>query len=474
MDDNRGRFTSAITNNNIQQNNTPIYNQNKTFASATKQKSTINPPNKNQALVLSYNEDTPIEEYIYKIGDIVGPTNISHFYKIFNRRLCIFLTSKELVDKFIAEHPTMVVANQVVEIRKYINPGIRLVISNVCASISNEIIENSLKQNGLTMISPITCLKAGLEKEGYQHILGSRRQVLLPPNFDGPIPSNIEIYFEETRYKIYLMADIICVACKQKGHNINWCPNVEIPSNLILAQNEINVPNEQPTHIENTLSDNIGKNANLSHENNSENASMHPIDETMNTSQEENIVVLSQNQTNNQPEDDQENNLSIFKTKRHAISISSIDDEDIEKGETQKQTKLGTIPKQKKTNTGKSTNDKGKQKQKKLRSESPDTNSQNIIDETLSPVKKEMENSPTLYTITFEELKTFLDKIQGSSEHLKIAREFSKDITGLLLTLKDLYQFLDDRSLKIRFTRIINKIRDQQKEETENHIPNSK
>lgn len=83
------------------------------------------------------------------------------------------------------------------------------------------------------------------------------------------------------------------------------------------------------------------------------------------------------------------------------------------------------------------------------------------LEEALKIMKIEIDSNPNLYVLSFDKLKEFLGKVQGSVEQLKIAKEFTTDITGLLLTLKDLYVFIEDRAVKNRFTRLINHIREQ-------------
>lgn len=119
--------------------------------------------------------------------------------------------------------------NHLVEIRRYINPAQRLVISNVCPSISNSVIETALIENGIKIVSPITFLRAGLDREEYRHVLSFRRQVFIAPEEENPtpIPNSLVISDEDTNYRIFLSVDITCFLCKQKGHEANKCPNTQ-------------------------------------------------------------------------------------------------------------------------------------------------------------------------------------------------------------------------------------------------------
>lgn len=135
--------------------------------------------------------------------------------------------------------------------------------------------------------------------------------------------------------------------------------------------------------------------------------------------------------------------------KRGAPSASSIDDEsvvDIPEETTQSQIDNDT-----ETNKNtQSPQEKIKSKQKKpktdKRSHSPD--SQCNLQEILSPLKAEIEDNPNMYTLNYEELYKFIEQVQTTSDKLNTAREFTNDITGLLLTLKDLHNHLLDRATK--------------------------
>lgn len=63
------------------------------YARATRNRNQIF-PNKNQAIIINVMDDTPLEEYVYTIGSIVGPGNITYASKLSNSRLCIFFNKK--------------------------------------------------------------------------------------------------------------------------------------------------------------------------------------------------------------------------------------------------------------------------------------------------------------------------------------------------------------------------------------------
>jgi hypothetical protein len=94
----------------------------------------------------------------------IGPKNIISMLKISNNRICIYLSSKQLVDDFVTEFPEISIAGTRTKVRKLISPAKRI-ISNVCSSIPHHIIEQALKQTGLKLVSQITTLRAGIAGE---------------------------------------------------------------------------------------------------------------------------------------------------------------------------------------------------------------------------------------------------------------------------------------------------------------------
>jgi len=67
-----------------------------------------------------------------------------------------------------------------------------MVISNVCPSIPNYVILNALKNINVIPVSDIAYLKAGINIEGYEHILSFRRQMFIKhedtTNLPGSLP----------------------------------------------------------------------------------------------------------------------------------------------------------------------------------------------------------------------------------------------------------------------------------------------
>nr|CAH7749530.1 unnamed protein product [Callosobruchus chinensis] len=109
--------------------------------------------------------------------------------------------------------------------RRLVTPAQRLVVSNVCPSIPNKIIEDKLQTMGVKLVSGLTHLRVGMPESEYSHVLSFRRQVFIAPP-ESLIADSVTITYEETVYRIFLTIDgPSCTRCKQTGHTIAQCTN---------------------------------------------------------------------------------------------------------------------------------------------------------------------------------------------------------------------------------------------------------
>lgn len=128
-----------------------------------------------------------------------------------------------------------------------LNPAKRFIISNVCPSIPNQAITDALKNIDIFPISQINHLKAGINIEGYEHIMSFRRQIFIKHEDISKLPSSLVIEINETQFRIFFTDDkITCFLCKAIGHTTNNCknntenkPEINSPLNI----NKTNKPN---------------------------------------------------------------------------------------------------------------------------------------------------------------------------------------------------------------------------------------
>lgn len=201
-------------------------NKNMTTTTYSSIVNTYKYPTKDQAVVLSAMDGVKIHDYIIAIGSLIQPKNVLFASRIANNRICIYLSSKNIVDNFLSTHNTIRVNGTQVEIRRLISPAQRLVISNICPTIPNSLLEEELRKMGISAVSKITFLKIGMPESEYSHVLSFRRQIYIKPLQHANIPDSFNISHDNTTYRLYLYIDgSNCQKCKTIGHQESDCPS---------------------------------------------------------------------------------------------------------------------------------------------------------------------------------------------------------------------------------------------------------
>lgn len=447
-------------------------------------------PNKNQAIIIPLPPDVQVDDCVYAIGEQIGPQNITYAAKIANNRLFIMLTKKELVDRVIANPNQIKINNQNIEVRRYVNDGLRIIISHFLPFISVASVESALIKCGLKLISKITPLGAGLSKENYNHVKGLKRQVFVEPNDNIEIPQTLLIPDDDTEYRIFLTADITCLHCRKKGHKVRSCPEKQNnPSSFQesiftgfpnLSQNNqtltqtTTIQTNQPKTLEAPeLTPNQETNINdLNQINPAQEPTLifPPLTPLQNQSdQQKNLENTQSSQTDkniNEPSETQvihtdevlnkdcEEYEKTQSNKRSAPSLSSIENESLT--DENEEEKNRSPNERSRSVTKKAKNESGP----KLRSVSPRLTGKSI-EEILKPLKSKLKNNPKIYKITYKNLYDFLEEVQGTTEHLAIARKYTPDINALLNTLHELHGNLNDRSTKYKITKLTNRLSEQ-------------
>ena len=74
-------------------------------------------PTREQGLVIDCVDDLTLTDYTCAVGEIVGPKNIMYSTRISNNRVCLYLTSKELVAEITANYKTLKINEKDVTLR---------------------------------------------------------------------------------------------------------------------------------------------------------------------------------------------------------------------------------------------------------------------------------------------------------------------------------------------------------------------
>jgi len=207
-------------------------------------------PTREQALVFNSIDGIRQRDYILVIGKIVSPKHIIFTSRISNNRFCIFLSSKEILETLLEKTNTITVNEHIIQIRRLINPAKKIIISNVCPSIPNQSILNALESINITPLSQISHIRAGINHEGYEHILSFRRQMFINHEDVIKLPGSLTIINNQTQFRIFLTDETItCFICKSTGHTSKSCNkqiatdkfiNPQINSSPTSSHNQIN------------------------------------------------------------------------------------------------------------------------------------------------------------------------------------------------------------------------------------------
>lgn len=216
-------------------------------------------PKRELAIVFNTIENIPQIEYLIALSKLISPKDITYASRVSNGRFCVYLSNKNTIDNLLDNHQNITVNNQIINIRRLINPAKKLILSNVCPTIPNSIIESSLNYAGFTLVSPIIKLRAGFNIEGFTHIMSFKRQIFVKPDDFENKPTSIIINHEDIAYRIFINDDTVtCFHCKLKGHISNQCPNLK--THLVLNE----------THNSSTPDTKINVNMTLDNEPNTE------------------------------------------------------------------------------------------------------------------------------------------------------------------------------------------------------------
>lgn len=208
--------------NNMNDNNSP-----QSFANVLKSRSgaKFSFPERDQAIVFDAIENSIKNDYIIAVGELVDPKNIIFASRVSNNRICIYLSSKDLVESFMSAHGGIKLNDSIIPARRLVSPAKRIILSNVSPSLPHEILEKELKQMKLQVVSPVRFIGAGIPKEGYKHILSFRRQVYVVCNEHDKLPDSLVIQFRGNAFRVFLTTDEIrCFQCKRIGHVASKCP----------------------------------------------------------------------------------------------------------------------------------------------------------------------------------------------------------------------------------------------------------
>lgn len=74
-------------------------------------------PERDQGLILDRSGELNLTNHMYAVGDIVNPKNVLFAFRISSSRVCLYLSSKELVDNITNQHENIQIGQEKVNIK---------------------------------------------------------------------------------------------------------------------------------------------------------------------------------------------------------------------------------------------------------------------------------------------------------------------------------------------------------------------
>lgn len=393
---------------------------NKTYANVIEYYSL---PKKDQAIVIESVEGISNDEYIDGLEKLINSNDIKFISKISGGRVCVFLSSKRLVEELNGKK--VQVKDHLLKIRPLLEKNKRIVISNVCPVIPHDVLVNALKQRGIRIMSQMHYLRAGLNKPGRSHILSFRRRVYVKEEDEPKIPESLQISYEETSYWVYLSTDSTsCFICKQSGHIAKLCPKFIAPQSTpdtpVTQLPKVNEPNS-----ESDLQDEIEVPQLQIADNTNKGIKRPPPPSTISEDSSPKSTASAGSGHN------------VLTAKNNLAPTFTEDDMNFKKPKKQSIKKLKSLLNP---------------------SEDEPTVIPNDLDDKLQTIKNMIEQSPNEYVLNYSRFKSLLVESNNPATLTETIQNLSNDSDSLIKMIDNLYPHLNDRVVKAKFTKLKKKL----------------
>lgn len=382
-------------------------------------------PKRNQGVIMECADGLSLTDYTCAIGDIVEPKNVLYSSRISNNRVCLYLKNQELVNNITDKYTTLNIKDKIVPIRPLVAKLKKVIISNVAPPIPHYIIENAFEAIDIRCLQPVTTLRAAINKDGYAHVLSSRRQTYIDPNDASKIPEFMKIDYDETNYYVYpsINATIKCFLCKTEGHIAKHCPAPPQQLNTQIVNTDTNIPSQNRTSdtIDNTSTaiSNEGDSRDINLEEN------HAQSDFPLTTMDKLMMPAP--------------STGIKRNRSNTISTISSQNLDDKEGNTSKDQKLKII--------------------KKIKTYSSKTDITKLKN-MLQPAESFITEHADKFPIGFEKLVEFLDESYGKSNISEIALKYTTQISSFINLLAATQDYIQENNLKNRIKRIVKRLND--------------
>lgn len=368
-------------------------------------------PSKKQAIVFTSIDGAKLQDYLIPLGELIHPKNILFCSRLSNNRICMYLSSEAVVEKFMNSNGgTIEVNKEIIHARRYVTPSERLVLSNVCPSIPNNILVEELKNIGLEVLSPMTFLKISASLPEFSHILSFRRQIYITPT-NITIPDSLLINYDNTSYRIFLSQDnMICYNCKQSGHTAAKCQSISSIAHSLDITTSITT--SSPSLLQNNSTNNLPS---LS--------LTRPLTSVSSSHSTSTSPIIAKDLTPVPTESDPSQNNS----KRTIDDTLTPPTPTGEKKTLQFAKPIIPNPKKKKSELT--------------------TPSETTLEDFI-----QQHNPP--FILDFTQLTDLLHNVKGSPDPISIVKDYTENFTALIDMLTQIYPYMSERALKTRSTKL--------------------
>ena len=391
-----------------------------------------------QGIVLDCIEGLNLTDYTCAIGDLVNKNNVLCASRISNNRICVYVATKELVNQTTANHEFITINEHKVNLRPLVSRNKRIIFSNVSPELPNYVLEKVLTELKINPASTITTLRAGINKEGYNHVLSFRRQIYVKPEDVEKIPETFRINFDNMDYYIFASTEVLkCFICKIEGHLARNCPNTDISNNRIIDSQK---PEQNHTPEENMRDGNVPK-----------------LHETIDTTLLDTPPLQSQKTDN--------------KRTRSVVSSNESQNEETFNS-TQTNTKKLTNPNKRNKNETENHREliEANTQNNSRRPETEENITEDETDKKLRNIKDYLNKGITL--LNYDQFKNFLESSKGIRNPINIISQYTDNTEAFIKFLEtDIYPNVRNTSIKKRCTTIINKINDIKQNKTPQSTP---
>lgn len=407
----------------------------KTFANATKNEHF---PTDEQCIILPYIDGTRVQDYVYKIAEKVNPKDIRFCSRISKNRVSLYFSNKKIVDDFLDKHLGIEINKQFIKARRLTNPDKRIVISNAPPSIPHEVIAELMKSFNVELSSEINFLKFGIKDEKFSHLHSFRRQVYVSAETMQNLPMTAVLNYQNQQRRIFFNDDKVrCFICNEFGHVSAACAQ---------AINELENKNPEGDPMEITQEE-----VNTTPNSSKSDTNLQPFDDETACQ----IVSIIHNPPQHPPQ------------KRPPPSTLSNDSTDDKEPCSDSKVTSDTTPPSNSPTSAETTKQQfnlkekpTKSKTKKQKTSKTDHKEPASTKILLEPIKKNFEENKSKYPVSFSNFMLIMDLVKGHSNPASAISDMTENYGGICEILKENYRFLTHRSMKIRFTKLLKKLKE--------------